>query len=120
MVDQPSGQAYSGDMGSVNVYDAKTHFSHLLRRVRGGEEIVIAAAGRPIARLVPITPDAGPRVLGGDEGRIWEADDFNAPLPDTVVDPFYGSRAVRAQPRSRARSQGRARTKPAKRKVRHA
>lgn len=80
------------DMRSVNVYEAKTHLSRLLRRVRGGEEIVIAAAGRPVARLVPIASDTGPRVLGGDEGIVWDAEDFNAPLPDDIVDAFYGPR----------------------------
>ena len=49
-------------MAAVNVYEAKTHLSRLLRRVRGGEEIVIAAAGRPIARLVPIGTSAIARV----------------------------------------------------------
>lgn len=81
-------------MTSVNVYEAKTHLSRLLRRVRGGEEIVIAAAGRPVARLVPIAPDTGPRMLGGDEGVVWDAEDFNAPLPDAILDTFYGTRAA--------------------------
>ena len=76
---------------AVNVYEAKTHFSKLLRRVRAGEEIVIADAGKPVARLVPIGPEAGPRVLGGDEGAVWIADDFDAPLPDDVIDAFYGA-----------------------------
>ena len=66
----------------VNVYEVKTHLSRLLRQVRAGQEIVIAVAGRPIARLVPIAPDAGPRTLGGDEDVVWEAEDFNAPLPE--------------------------------------
>jgi prevent-host-death family protein len=77
-------------MTSVNVYEAKTHLSRLLRRVQSGEEIVIAAAGRPVARLVPIAPEAGPRTLGGDEGVVWDAEDFNAPLPDAILDDFYG------------------------------
>src|SRR5712691_909646 len=77
-------------MACVNTYEAKTHLSRLLRRVRAGEEIVIAAAGRPVARLVPIAPDAGPRLLGGDEGVVWDAEDFNAPLPNAVLDPFHG------------------------------
>jgi prevent-host-death family protein len=76
----------------VNVYEAKTHLSRLLRRVQSGEEIVIAAAGRPIARLVPVAPEAGPRVLGGDEDQVWDAPDFNAPLPEAIIDTFYGSR----------------------------
>ena len=107
-------------MGSVNIYEAKTHLSRLLRRVRGGEEIVIAAAGRPVARLVPISLGVGPRALGGDEGRVWEAEDFNAPLPDTIVDPFYSSRAEPLEAPSRGRSRRTARTRPAGRKPRHA
>ena len=99
-------------MRTVNVYDAKTHFSRLLRRVRAGEEIVIAAAGRPVARLVPLGPDTGPRVLGGDEGEVWIAEDFNAPLPDAMVAAFYGAGAKKthAMARSRRRARGRTRT----------
>jgi prevent-host-death family protein len=87
----------------VNVYEAKTQLSRLLRRVRAGEEIVIAAAGRPIARLVPIAPESGPRVLGGDEDTVWVADDFNAPVA-AIIDAFYGAaplskRARRSAPR---------------------
>jgi len=90
-------------VAAVNVYEAKTHLSRLLRRVRSGEEIVIAAAGRPIARLVPIEPDSGPRVLGGDEGVVWDAPDFNAPLPASVVAAFYpaGERPKAASGRRR-------------------
>jgi prevent-host-death family protein len=98
-------------MGAVNVYDAKTHFSRLLRRVRAGEEIVIAAAGRPVARLVPIAPDSGPRVLGGDEGEVWIAEDFNAPLPDAVVAAFYGAGPKEAHARVRSRRRVRSRTR---------
>ena len=77
-------------MDFVNVYEAKTQLSRLLRRVRAGEEIVIAAAGRPVARLVPIAAPSGPRVLGGDEDTVWVADDFNAPVPE-IIDAFYGA-----------------------------
>jgi len=99
-------------MGAVNVYDAKAHFSRLLRRVRAGEEIVIAVAGRPVARLVPIGPDSGPRVLGGDEGEVWIAEDFNAPLPDAIVAGFHGAgaRKTPARARSGRRVRSRART----------
>ena len=89
---------------AVNVYEAKTHLSRLLRRVQNGEEIVIAAAGRPVARLVPIAPPAGPRVLGGDEDQVWDAPDFNAPLPVGIVDPFYATRRTRGKTQRRIRS----------------
>ena len=97
---------YTADVASVNVYEAKTHLSRLLRRARAGEEIVIAAAGRPLARLVPIALDAGPRVLGGDEGLVWEADDFNAPLPGAVLEAFYGSGPARRGARAKGRIRG--------------
>lgn len=71
----------------VNVHEAKTHLSRLLERVAAGDEVVIAKAGKPIARLVPIaTP--GKRPLGLDAGKGWIADDFNAPLPPELLDEF--------------------------------
>jgi prevent-host-death family protein len=87
----------------VNVYEAKTQLSRLLRRVRAGEEIVIAAAGRPVARLVPMAPSSGPRQLGGDEDSVWIADDFDAPLPADIVDAFWGAPAP-PHPRRRRRT----------------
>ena len=68
----------------VNIHEAKTHLSKLLARVAAGEEIIISKAGRPLARLVPYGPPKTKRVPGTDEGRIWIADDFDAPLPDEV------------------------------------
>ena len=71
----------------VNVHEAKTHFSRLLERVAQGEEVTIAKAGRPVARLVPLhPPDIRP--LGCDAGRGYIADDFDAPLPDDMVADF--------------------------------
>ena len=72
----------------VNVHEAKTHFSKLLERVALGEEIVIARAGRPVAKLVPIAPDVGERHPGSARGDIWMSDDFDAPLPDEVASGF--------------------------------
>ena len=72
-------------MGPVNIHDAKTHFSKLIERVQLGEEVVIAKAGRPVARLVPIVPDARGRRPGSAKGRIVVADDFDAPLPDDIL-----------------------------------
>lgn len=66
---------------SVNVHEAKTHLSRLLERVEHGEEIVIARAGKPVARLVPIEAAAGKRPLGLYKGQIWMSDDFDEPLP---------------------------------------
>jgi len=73
----------------VNVHEAKTHLSRLLRRVMEGEEVVIARAGKPIARLSPVTA-RGKRVLGMDKGRGFIADDFDAPLPEEILRDFEG------------------------------
>jgi prevent-host-death family protein len=75
------------DMAEVNVHEAKTHLSRLLLRVAGGEEIVIARAGKPVARLVPIEPKPQ-RVIGQDDGLFEVPDDFDAPLPDEVLALF--------------------------------
>lgn len=75
-------------MKTVNVHEAKTHLSRLLADVARGEEIVIARAGKPIARLVPVTPSGGARRLGIDEGRVVIAADFDAPLPDDLLADF--------------------------------
>jgi len=73
----------------VNIHEAKTHLSRLLERVQAGEEVTIAKAGRPIARLVPIAAP-GKRPLGLDRGQVWIADDFDAPLPDDILADFEG------------------------------
>jgi prevent-host-death family protein len=75
-------------MAPVNVHEAKTHFSRLLDRVAAGEEIVIAKAGKPIAKLVPFRKPPKQRTLGQDEGRVWIADDFDAPLPEEIQKLF--------------------------------
>jgi prevent-host-death family protein len=75
-------------MSTVNVHEAKTHLSRLLERVEAGEELTIARAGRPIARLVPLRERA--RLLGGDEGRVRIAEDFDAPLPPELLAAFEG------------------------------
>lgn len=76
-------------MNVVNVQEAKTNLSKLLARVAAGEEIILARAGTPIARLTPIaTP---PRTPGSGKGRIRMSDDFDAPLPDDVLAAFEGT-----------------------------
>ena len=71
-------------MAEVNVHEAKTHLSRLLVRVAGGEEIVIARAGKPIARLVSVEPKPQ-RVIGQDDGLFEIPEDFDAPLPDEFL-----------------------------------
>ena len=73
----------------VSVHEAKTHLSRLLRRVAAGEEIVIARAGKPVARLAPLAT-AGRRTLGMDEGKLEIHEDFDAPLPADVIEDFEG------------------------------
>ena len=73
---------------TVNVHEAKTHLSKLLARVERGEELVIARGGRPVARLTPLEPRSGERRLGTDRGRVWIADDFDAPLPEDLLRDF--------------------------------
>jgi prevent-host-death family protein len=73
----------------VNIHEAKTHLSRLLQRVAAGEEVTIARAGTPIARLVAVEPRNKTRPLGFDRGKIWIADDFDV-LPDDLLKEFYG------------------------------
>jgi prevent-host-death family protein len=75
---------------SVNVHEAKTNFSKLLARVEQGEEILIARAGEPVARLVAIRPPASVPTLGADIGAFTVPKDFDAPLPDEVIESFEG------------------------------
>jgi prevent-host-death family protein len=72
----------------VNVHEAKTHFSKLLARVSQGEEIIIARNGKPVARLVPVTPEPAQRPLGIFKGQIWMAPDFDE-TPEEIIDLFY-------------------------------
>ncbi len=77
-------------MIEVGVHEAKTHFSSLLRRVAGGEEVVITRGGEPVARLVPARPVRRRRVLGRDAKVVRIAEDFDAPLPADVLADFEG------------------------------
>ena len=72
----------------VNVYEAKTHFSKILDRVMNGEEIIIAKAGMPVARLVPIFEKPTQRVPGGAAGKGRIAPGFDGPLPEEVLKDF--------------------------------
>ncbi len=75
---------------TVNIHEAKTHFSKLLRRVARGEEVVIARAGQPIARLSPIKPALKPRVPGSAKGLFVVPDNFDDPLPPEIQKYFEG------------------------------
>lgn len=73
----------------VNIHQAKTHLSRLLHRVAAGEEITIANAGVPVARLVPIEFSTKKRELGTERGKIWISEDFDSPCPE-IEALFYG------------------------------
>ncbi len=74
-----------------NIYETKTHLSKLIERAVAGEDIVIARAGKPVARLVPYEqPPPKPRVGGQWAGRVHVADSFSDPLPDEIAEAFLG------------------------------
>lgn len=77
-------------MKSVNIHEAKTHLSRLLNEVARGDEVIIAKAGKPIARLVPVAKNAPRRAPGYLRGKIRIADDFDAPLPGDIQAEFEG------------------------------
>jgi prevent-host-death family protein len=73
-----------------NLYDAKTRLSDLVDRAADGEEIVIAKAGRPMARLLPIKKQPPRRRAGFLKGKVRVAADFDAPLPPDLLARFSG------------------------------
>ena len=75
-------------MKTVNIHAAKTHLSALVEQAAAGEEIVIAKAGKPMARLTAIEKPAFHRALGAMKGRIHMHDDFDAPLPPELAKAF--------------------------------
>lgn len=72
----------------VNIHEAKTHLSRLLQRVALGEEVVIAKAGTPVAKLVPVKKAPKTRIFGSAKGDFTVPDDFNDPDPD-IENLFY-------------------------------
>jgi prevent-host-death family protein len=77
-------------MQKVNIHEAKTNLSRLVDAVTGGAEIVIAKAGKPVAKLVPIGRGGRVRKPGFLKGKIKIAADFDAPLPAELLDAFEG------------------------------
>ncbi len=77
-------------MKPVNIHEAKTRLSKLVERVEAGEEVVIARAGKPAAKLVPLAKARGRRQLGLLDGKFKIPEDFNAPLPESVLRAFEG------------------------------
>ena len=81
-------------MTTVNIHDAKTHFSRLVERAGAGDEIVIAKAGRPVARLVGLPHRHAPRRLGLMAGQFNVPDDFDT-MGAAEIQTLFGGEAVR-------------------------
>lgn len=75
---------------TVNIHEAKTHLSRLVDEVAAGAEIIIAKAGKPMARLAPISAPARKKRLGLLKGKIKVPEDFNAPLDEQTLATFEG------------------------------
>lgn len=78
-------------MTTVNIHQAKTNLSKLLDIVLHGEEVIIAKAGKPVARLIPILEAVPERVPGALKGKIKISKDFDSPLFQNITDDFDGS-----------------------------
>jgi prevent-host-death family protein len=77
-------------MTTVNIHEAKTHLSRLVDEVAAGAEIIIAKAGKPMARLAPISAPVRKKRLGLLKGKIKVPDDFNAPMDEETLATFEG------------------------------
>ncbi len=75
---------------TVNIHEAKTHLSRLLQQVSAGERIIIARAGKPVAELIPVDIRPDMREPGSAKGLLQIAANFDAPLPQSVIDDFEG------------------------------
>jgi prevent-host-death family protein len=73
---------------TVNLHAAKTHLSRLVEDAVNGEDIIIARAGRPAVRLVPVANAHRRTGFGADKGKITVSRDFDAPLPDDLLRAF--------------------------------
>jgi prevent-host-death family protein len=84
-------------MAQVNIHEAKTHLSRLVERAAAGEEIVIAKAGKPTAKLVAYRDTRGPRKLGALRGQIWLAPDWDSEaVNEEIAGLFYGESEAEA------------------------
>lgn len=76
----------------VNIHDAKTHFSKLVNEALSGEEVIIAKSGKPLLRLVPYVQEPESRHGGQLKGLIQISDEFDDPLPEDLLQQFYGNK----------------------------
>ena len=77
-------------MRQINIHEAETQVSRLVEDAANGEEIIVAKAGKPLARLIAYETSTKPRQFGILKGKIHIANDFDAPLPDEVLAAFEG------------------------------
>jgi prevent-host-death family protein len=82
-------------MTTVNIHEAKTNFSRLLAQVAAGEEVIIAKAGKPVAKLVPVVSPKPKRPLGGLEGVFKVPDDIKTMFAAEIEEMFYGEDPAR-------------------------
>ena len=75
---------------TINIYDAKSSLSQLVERAAAGEEIIIAKAGRPMARLAPLRSSRTPNLIGALAGQVDIGPAFDDPLPDDIAAAFRG------------------------------
>jgi prevent-host-death family protein len=85
----------------VNIHEAKTHLSRLLQRVAAGEEVTIARAGVPVAKLIGAGAQTKSRPMGMDRGKIWIAEDFDA--PDPALEALFNDAPLTTAPVRKAR-----------------
>jgi prevent-host-death family protein len=75
-------------MPTFNIFEAKTQLSKLVEMAENGQDVIIARAGKPVVRVTKLEPVKRPIRYGGLKGKIWIADDFDAPLPAEVLAEF--------------------------------
>jgi prevent-host-death family protein len=73
----------------VNIYEAKSKLSKLINQVIAGEEVIVAKSGKPVAKIVPFDKPTQNRKPGSAKGKLILSDDFDAPLPDDILQGFY-------------------------------
>ncbi|MCP4630075.1 MAG: type II toxin-antitoxin system Phd/YefM family antitoxin [bacterium] len=73
----------------VNIYEAKSKLSKLINQVIAGEEVIVAKAGKPVAKIVPFEKPTQNRKPGSAKGKLIISDDFDSPLPDDILQGFY-------------------------------
>jgi prevent-host-death family protein len=75
-------------MTTINIHEAKTHLSRYVELAASGNEVIIAKSGKPVTKLVPLDDVPARRKLGIFQGRLKVPDNFDAPLPNEVIESF--------------------------------